>query len=87
FNHRDLTALDLSGLDFKRARMAGADLSQSDLTAADLSGTDMAGGRLDRATLIKADFSNADLSGASILRPTVFSSLDNDQREAPRFRG
>lgn len=87
YSHRSLAALDLSGLDFKRARLADADLSATDLTKARLNETDLSGAHLDRATLIGADFSGANLSGASIMRPTVFSTLDNDQTEAPKFRG
>jgi uncharacterized protein YjbI with pentapeptide repeats len=87
FSGRKLEQLDLSGLDFKGARLAGANLYGSDLTTANLARTDLAGAKLDRATLIKADFTRADLSGATILRPTVFSTLDNDRRDAPRFAG
>ena len=87
FSKRNLSALDLSGLDFKQARMAGADLSAADLTGANLSGADLSGALMDRATLIGADFSGADLSGASLLRPTVFSTLDNNKADAPKFVG
>ncbi len=87
FSHRNLGALDLSGLDFKGAQLAGADLTGADLSSANLTKTDLTGALLDRATLIGADFSGADLSHVSILRPTVFSTLDNDHRDAPRFRG
>lgn len=87
FTGRTLASLDLAGLDFKKARLPGADLYGADLTGANLTGVDLAGARLDRATLIGADFSGANLAGASILRPTVFSDLANNPREAPRFRG
>jgi len=87
FSGRSLGGLDLSGLDFKRALLRGSDLSGADLSSANLTGVDLAGARLDRATLIRADFSGANLAGATILRPTIFSTLDNDHREAPRFRG
>lgn len=84
---RKLDGLDLAGLDFKRALLAGADLTGTDLTGANLTGVDLAGAHLDRATLIGADLSGADLTGATILRPAVFSSLDNNRSEAPRFHG
>jgi len=83
---RDLRQLDLSGLDFRRARMAGSDLFGTDLGRSDLSGTDLHGARLDRAVIIGADFSGADLSGATLLLPTAVSSLAYDASEAPRFR-
>ncbi len=87
FSARSLVGLDLSGLDFKSARLAGADLTGADLTGANLSGANLTGARLDRATVIRADFSRANLAGATFLRPTVFMTLDNDQRDAPRFAG
>lgn len=87
FARRDLSSLDLSGLDFKRARLGGADLFGVDLSGANLTGTDLAGARLDRAVLTGTDFSGASLRGASLLRPTVYSSLGFDRREAPSFAG
>lgn len=83
---QDLRQLDLSGLDFRRARLAGSDLFGADLVRSDLSGTDLHGARLDRAVIIGTDFSNADLSGATLLLPTAVSSLAYDASEAPRFR-
>ncbi|WP_348271346.1 pentapeptide repeat-containing protein [Bosea sp. Root381] len=83
---QDLRQLDLSGLDFRRARMAGSDLFGTDLGRSDLSGADLHGARLDRAVIIGADFSGADLSGATLLLPTAVSSLSYDTSEAPRFR-
>jgi uncharacterized protein YjbI with pentapeptide repeats len=85
-DRQDLRRLDLSGLDFRRARLAGSDLFGADLVRADLSGTDLHGARLDRAVIIGADFSDADLSGATLLLPTAVSSLSYDASEAPRFR-
>ena len=84
---RDLRLLDLSGLDFKGARLTGADLFGVDLTMSDLSRADFAGARLDRAIIIRADFSNANMAGVSLQRPSVFSSLAFDPAEAPRFSG
>ena len=48
---RDLTYLDLSGLDFKQATLARTDLYGVDFTGSDLKGTDMSHARLDRAVL------------------------------------
>lgn len=87
FSGKDLRSLDLSGLDFKGARLASADLMGADLTDANLTGVDLSGARLDRATVIRADFSRANLKGATLLGPTVFSSLNIDQTDAPRFVG
>lgn len=84
---KSLRELDLSGVDFKRARMAHADLYGADLTDANLSGTDLQQALLDRARLTRADFTSANLEGATILRPTVFSALERNQAEAPRFIG
>lgn len=84
---RDLSYLDLSGLDFKQARLARSDLYGVDFTASDLKGADLSHARLDRAVLIKADLSGADLSGATIFRPTVYSDMRNSHAEAPRFSG
>ena len=83
----DLTYLDLSGLDFKQARLAGSDLYGTDFTGASLKGADVSYARLDRAVLIRADFSGADLRGASIYRPTVYSDMENRHSDAPRFAG
>lgn len=87
FSGRTLRDLDLSGLNFGRAKMAGADLFGADLTSANLSGVDLSGSNLNRTTVIKADFSGADLSGANIQRPSVSTSLDYDMAESPRFAG
>jgi len=83
---KDLRLLDLSDIDFKRSRLVGADLTGVDLTAANLSGADLTRARLDRATVVRADFSSARLRGASLRNPTVFSDLNIDLADAPRFR-
>lgn len=80
-----LKSLDLSGLDFKGARMARADIFGTDLSRANLARTDLAGARLDRTVLIKATFAGANLEGATLMRPTIYSSLAMDWREAPIF--
>lgn len=82
---KDLRLLDLSGLDFKHARMQRADLFGVDLTASDLSGTDLSGARLDRAVVIRSNFSGAKLQNATLMRPTVYTDLKFDRAEAPRF--
>ncbi len=87
YSNHDLTYLDLSGLNFKGAKLAKSNLYGADFTGANLRGTDMSGTRLDRATLIRADFSGANLSGASVLRPTVYTDLSENTADAPRFAG
>lgn len=87
YSNHDLTYLDLSGLNFKGAKLAKSNLYGADFSGANLRGTDMSGTRLDRATLIRADFSGANLSGASILRPTVYTDLTENIADAPRFAG
>lgn len=87
YSNHDLTYLDLSGLNFKGAKLAKSNLYGADFTGANLRGSDMSGTRLDRATLIRADFSGANLSGASILRPTIYTDLGENLADAPRFAG
>jgi uncharacterized protein YjbI with pentapeptide repeats len=83
----NLTYLDLSGLDFKGARLAYSDFYGTDFTGANLRGVDLSHTRLDRSVLIRADLSGANLSGASILRPTVYTDLNENLADAPRFAG
>lgn len=87
FSGLDLSYLDLSSLDFKAADLSDADLYGTDFTTANLSGANLSHTRLDRAVLIRADFSGANLEAATILRPTVFSDMHFDRREAPSFKG
>lgn len=82
-----LRELDLAGVDFKGAKLTKADLYGVDLTDAKLAATDLAGALLDRAVLTRADFSGANLEGAMVLRPTIFSGLERNRSEAPRFVG
>lgn len=87
YSGRDLTYLDLSGLDFKQARLARTDLYGTDFTGSSLKGADVSEARLDRAVLIRADFSGADLRGTTIYRPTVYADMQNSYADAPRFSG
>jgi uncharacterized protein YjbI with pentapeptide repeats len=82
-----LALLDLADLDFKAADLAGADLFGADLSRAKLAGTSLVGARLDRVIITSADFSGADLTDARILRPTIFTTLEVETVEAPRFTG
>ncbi len=85
FSGKDLTNLDLAGLDFKAAIMAKANLYGADLSSANLKGTDLSGARLDRAIVSRADFTGANMAGASFLRPSIYTSLDYDPAETPKF--
>lgn len=84
---RDLSSLDLSEMDFKRARLTVADLFGVDLTNSRLAGVDLTGARLDRSVITRTNFSGAKLSGVSMMRPTLFTTLQSDRREAPNFSG
>ena len=81
----NLTRLDLAELDFKGADLTGSDLYGADLSRAKLGGAVLVGVRLDRATITSADFTGADLTDARILRPTIFTTLEVETAEAPRF--
>lgn len=87
FEQVDLRDLDLSGVDFKDAQLRGADLFGVDLTRSNLSRVDLRNARLDRVTILGARFDHADLEGASLLRPAVFSTLENVREEAVSFVG
>ncbi len=79
--------LDLSDLDFKGARLTRSDVFGSNLARANLAMTDLAGARLDRTVLTFAKFERANLEGATMMRPTIYSDLQVDWREAPVFDG
>ncbi|NOT71887.1 MAG: pentapeptide repeat-containing protein [Hyphomicrobium sp.] len=83
---QDLMRLDLAGLDFKSARLSKANFFGADLSAANLSGADLSGANLDRVTLIATRFDGANLDGASLLRPSVFTTLAAAGAEAPSFK-
>jgi uncharacterized protein YjbI with pentapeptide repeats len=87
YSHHNLTYLDLAGLDFKGAKLANSDLFGVDLTGANLRGADLSNTRLDRAVLIRADLAGANLSGATILRPTIYTDLEENLTDAPIFAG
>lgn len=82
-----LSRLDLAGLDFKMATLSKSNLFGADLSQANLTGADLSGANLDRVTLTSAQFNGANLTGASLLRPSAFSSLTPNAKEAPSFAG
>ena len=86
FADKNLAKLDLSDLDFKAAGFARANLFGADLSGANLSGSDLSGAMLDRVTIVGTSFQRANLAGASLLRPSVFSTLSQNATEAPNFK-
>lgn len=82
---KNFSGLDLSGLNFKKAKLSKADLFGADLTDASLSGVDLSGAKLDRATIVRTDFSGANLDGATMLVPAAFLRADKAGQEAPKF--
>lgn len=87
YSNKNLSYLDLSGIDFKGAQLVRADMFGSDFTGASLKGVNLQGARLDRTTIIRTDFSGANLTGATMLVPAAFLTLGNATAEAPRFTG
>ena len=87
YSHHKLMYLDLAGFDFKGAKLAHSDLFAVDLTGANLRGADLSNTRLDRAVLIHTDLAGANLSGATILRPTIYTDLEENLADAPSFAG
>lgn len=84
---KDLSYLDLAGIDFKGAVMSRANLFGVDLTTANLRGAKLDGVMLDRAIVLRADFSGANLEGASLMRPSVNTTLGSNSQDAPKFAG
>ena len=87
FAGRDLSYLNLSGLNLAQARLAGADLHGADLTDANLSRADLAGANLDHAVIIRANFGAANLPHASLRGLAAYSTLEPLAAEAPNFAG
>lgn len=84
---KDLSELDLAGIDFKAALLGKTNFYGSDLTRANLTGSDLAGAKLDRAIITRANFASANLEGVTILKPSVFTTPDFDLAESPSFEG
>lgn len=86
-NAKNLRELDLAGIDFKAAKLAGSDLYGADLSGANLKGADLKGASLNRANVARADFTGANIEGGSLLRMTIFTTLERNPQEAPKFAG
>lgn len=82
----DLSDLDLSEIDFKRSILRSTNLFGADLSSSNLEGADLFGARLDRTVIVRTNFTGAQMQECSLLRPSSFSSLSRDLREAPVFR-
>ena len=85
YTGKDLSFLDLAGLNFKQARLAGANLYGSDLNRASFKGVNLEGAKLDNTIVTRSDFSGANLKGATLLSVTAFASLEPDRTDAPSF--
>ncbi len=84
---KDLSFLDLAGLDFKHANLSGTNFYGSDLTRAILVESNLAGARLDRTSLSRADLSGANLKGATLLTVTAHLTTEPVPADAPLFIG
>jgi uncharacterized protein YjbI with pentapeptide repeats len=84
---KDLTFLDLSGIDFKQASFEGSDLHGVVFSDSNLSGANLKGVTLNLATLTRTNLSNANLEGASLLRVAYTASMDPRPSETPSFKG
>jgi uncharacterized protein YjbI with pentapeptide repeats len=87
FTSRDMSGLDLAGLNFQAATLDKVNLNGADLTGTNLSGADLTEASLDRTTLIKTDLRGAKLSGARMTMPAVSTTFDIDATDAPNFAG
>lgn len=86
-SRKDLTFLDLSGINFKHANFEGADLHGVVFSDSNLEGANLKGVRLNLATVTRTNFTNANLEGASLLRVAFTASLDPRPAETPLFVG
>jgi len=75
----------LSGIDFKRAILSGANLLGADLSDANLSFADLKGAKLDRTRLIRTNFADANLSGVSLYHAVGSLNLETSSDNAPNF--
>jgi uncharacterized protein YjbI with pentapeptide repeats len=87
YSGKDLSFLDLAGLDFKKSDLGKANLYGTDLSRTRLAGSNLAGAVLDRASLALADLSGADLRGATLLTVSAHTTTEWNPKDAPRFIG
>lgn len=84
---KDLSYLDLSGINFKRASFEGANLHGVVFTDSNLEGANLKDVVLNLSTLTRTNFSGANLEGASFLRIGFTASLEPRPSETPLFVG
>lgn len=84
---KDLSFLDLSGLNFKAADLQGSNLHGTVLSESQLQGVNLKGANLDLTTLTRTNFSNANLEGASLLSVAFTTIPEPSPRETPIFTG
>lgn len=84
---KDLSFLDLSGINFKSASFQGSNLHGVVFTDSNLEGANLKEAVLNLSTLTRANFSGANLEGASLLRVGFTASLEPKPADTPRFVG
>ena len=80
---KDLSDLDLSGLDFRHARLQGVSFFGSKLIQTDFREASLVGANLNGSWLMGTDFTGADLTRASLLSVVV---LGGEVKKMPIFR-
>ena len=83
FNGKDLSDLDLSGLDFRYAKLQGVSFFGSKLVRSDFRGASLVGSNLNGSWLMGTDFTGADLTRASLLSVVV---LGGEVKKMPIFK-
>jgi uncharacterized protein YjbI with pentapeptide repeats len=84
FAGRDLSDLDLTGLDFRKANLRGVSLFGSKLVQSDFRDATLEGANLNGAWLMGTDFTGANLNHASLLSVVV---LGGEVKKMPIFKG
>ena len=87
FNDLNLTLIDISGLDFKKAMFVGGDLYGADLSDRTFQERISVTRALTVRRLSTPNFSGADLTDATLLRPTTFTNTRFDRSEVANFTG
>jgi len=74
---------DLTGADFSKTDLCGANLSRAELSEADLTGADLSRAELSGAILIGAKVSGADLSTASLTQEVLERATGDENTRLP----
>lgn len=75
FRGRELTEIDLQGLDLRRSNFSNTNLLKADLNGAILRGSNFTCANVDRATLTQVDLSKAILTGAAFYGSNLSGSV------------